>query len=396
MLNDAVVESTSTRSLPAAERRLHVAGHPYPIDLRSISSIVAYRTALGRAQTLVGRERDGKGGGHPIKQIRLHVQLPGRLRWHTSDLARHLAKPRRCFALLARSSIYDVERASRELETDTWRLRVGELDAGDRFVIWRTTGPDGQRGIVAVGEVLESPELRDESPSSRAYWRESPPAEQERRLTLRYVPAPGLPLWLGNDTTGLLEQLSIRRGQGTKLYNITFDQWLQLMELTGADFGDSQPQSESGGISSELLEDEEEDALRAAPLPETDRVALINARRGQGRFRSEVMKLEPRCRVTSVDDERLLVASHIWPWRYATNEERLDPSNGLMLAPHIDTLFDQGLISFDDHGTLLTASDLRSETIEQLKLPVKSNVGPFRPAQQAYLARHRCGIYRRD
>jgi putative restriction endonuclease len=31
-------------------------------------------------------------------------------------------------------------------------------------------------------------------------------------------------------------------------------------------------------------------------------------------------------------------------------EERLDPHNGLMLAAHIDTLFDSGLISFANEG----------------------------------------------
>ena len=45
------------------------------------------------------------------------------------------------------------------------------------------------------------------------------------------------------------------------------------------------------------------------------------------------------------------IASHIKPWSKCNNEERLDPFNGLMLAPNIDALFDSGLITFDADGT---------------------------------------------
>jgi hypothetical protein len=47
-----------------------------------------------------------------------------------------------------------------------------------------------------------------------------------------------------------------------------------------------------------------------------------------------------------VNEPRHLKASHIKPWRDATDAERLDGSNGLLLSPHIDHLFDEGYITF--------------------------------------------------
>jgi len=50
------------------------------------------------------------------------------------------------------------------------------------------------------------------------------------------------------------------------------------------------------------------------------------ARLGQGRFREGLMGVwGGRCAVTGVDLPPLLTASHIKPWRAASNPERLDP-----------------------------------------------------------------------
>ena len=82
-----------------------------------------------------------------------------------------------------------------------------------------------------------------------------------------------------------------------------------------------------------------------------------------------------------------------WLLRFATNEERLDPDNGLMLAPHVDKLFDEGLITFSDDGTLLISPQLPQATVRKLGLPLTANVGTFHGRKKAYLARHRDGIF---
>ncbi len=56
-----------------------------------------------------------------------------------------------------------------------------------------------------------------------------------------------------------------------------------------------------------------------------------------------------------VNDERLLIASHIKPWVKSNNFEKTDPKNGFMLTPTFDRLFDRGFISFEDDGTMLVS-----------------------------------------
>ena len=68
-------------------------------------------------------------------------------------------------------------------------------------------------------------------------------------------------------------------------------------------------------------------------IPETDRLAIIRARKGQGLFKERVSKIESRCRITGAQNPVHLVASHCKPWRDATNEERLDGEKGLLLTP---------------------------------------------------------------
>lgn len=78
-----------------------------------------------------------------------------------------------------------------------------------------------------------------------------------------------------------------------------------------------------------------------ATIPETDREAIIRARRGQGLFKERVSQIESYCRITRVNNLVHLVASHCKPWRDSTNEERLNGENGLLLTPTIDHLFDR-------------------------------------------------------
>jgi putative restriction endonuclease len=104
-------------------------------------------------------------------------------------------------------------------------------------------------------------------------------------------------------------------------------------------------------------------------LPATERQAVANARIGQGTFRQRLMEMWEGCAVTDVRLPNVLRASHIKPWRFSNNRERLDPYNGLLLLPQYDQLFDKGLISFDSNGAIL-----RSPVIEGIE-PAKLGIG---------------------
>lgn len=144
-------------------------------------------------------------------------------------------------------------------------------------------------------------------------------------------------------------------------------------------------------ITVEQREEEAEKKIRRDGA--TDKEALIKARRGQGKFRERVLANEPSCRLTGVSDARFLRASHIKPWIDSTDVERLDGDNGLMLAPHVDHLFDLGFISFEQSGELLVAEGVRT-ILEVWHLPSKAIGKEFNDNQERYLKYHRQNVFR--
>jgi hypothetical protein len=124
-------------------------------------------------------------------------------------------------------------------------------------------------------------------------------------------------------------------------------------------------------------------------IPETQRLQLAKARVGQGFFRKQVILLDGACRVTGVTDTRLLIASHIKPWREANNAERLCGYNGLLLSPHVDALFDEQLITFEDDGRMRVHSSLPRDVLERWSIDPDKRVERFRPQQAPFLAHHR-------
>ncbi|MGP6445209.1 HNH endonuclease [Rahnella aceris] len=87
---------------------------------------------------------------------------------------------------------------------------------------------------------------------------------------------------------------------------------------------------------------------------QTDFICQIKARKVQSKFRNALIKkYNSTCLITGIEVPSMLIASHIKPWCYSDNTERCDENNGLLLAVHIDVLFDRGMISFDDNGILI-------------------------------------------
>lgn len=137
----------------------------------------------------------------------------------------------------------------------------------------------------------------------------------------------------------------------------------------------------------------EKEIAASSDLSSTEKEQVILARRGQGKFRRNVTAYESSCRCTGIAVSGLLIASHIKPWRACSNaDERLDGSNGLLLTPSADYLFDRGFISFSDGGELLLSESIAESDLLRLGIQ-KKNVGSFLTTQKMYLNYHRNNIY---
>ncbi|HEX4377330.1 MAG TPA: HNH endonuclease [Steroidobacteraceae bacterium] len=139
---------------------------------------------------------------------------------------------------------------------------------------------------------------------------------------------------------------------------------------------------------------EEQIWLRTDIAP-ADKRHLSAARQGMGQFRASVERYEHGCRVTGVLDRRYLRAVHIKPWRDATDAQRLDGANGLLLAPHALQLFARGQLSFADDGTLLVSRHLNPLVHKAWICPPLPLPRAFHAEQRIYLDYHRTWLFER-
>jgi putative restriction endonuclease len=133
--------------------------------------------------------------------------------------------------------------------------------------------------------------------------------------------------------------------------------------------------------------------LEFETISATERAALAKARVGQGLFRKRLLDIWRGCAVTGVFFPEILRASHIKPWRFSNNAERLSPYNGLLLLPQYDSLFDAGLISFADSGAILRSKVLEKTTLPVLGINHLASLRKIDVRHKPYLEYHRQHIF---
>ena len=132
-------------------------------------------------------------------------------------------------------------------------------------------------------------------------------------------------------------------------------------------------------------------------LPQTTEAErLVVQRVGQNIFREALLDFwQGRCCVTGLAIPSLLRAAHIKPWAACeTDEERLDVFNGLLLAPHLDALFDGGWITFSPEGELVCSSRLSFDDKKRLGIDGLNGCVNLNKEHLKYLVYHQMQIFR--
>ncbi|MBQ9678517.1 MAG: HNH endonuclease [Prevotella sp.] len=119
-------------------------------------------------------------------------------------------------------------------------------------------------------------------------------------------------------------------------------------------------------------------------------------REGQDEYRRKLLEECPFCPITMINEESLLIASHIKPWAVSDSKERIDPNNGFILSPLYDKLFDRGYITFSE--------DKRVSISNWLSRQVKDRIGikenqifqflPMNNDRAKYLEYHRDTVFK--
>jgi predicted restriction endonuclease len=131
-----------------------------------------------------------------------------------------------------------------------------------------------------------------------------------------------------------------------------------------------------------------------ANIDSTEALAWVRQRRGQELFRQGLFDYwGGRCALTGLDVPELLRASHAKPWKDASDAERLDVHNGLLLAAHLDAAFDQGFIAFDVTGGIEISPALPASAAAILGLSPALRLARLSAAHAPYLAWHRGHVF---
>lgn len=168
------------------------------------------------------------------------------------------------------------------------------------------------------------------------------------------------------------------------LYTLSQEIAERITQITGLYF-----------LTNEETTDQLEEESEKYNVPDsTTKKELVTTRIGQGEFRRRVLKRwKYQCAVNGSSIKEVLIASHIVPWREATNEERLDVNNAILLSPTYDALFDRNLISFDDDGKIILSKSISEEEFRNLGITGNEEIKNLDSGNKKYLKRHRDKLY---
>lgn len=153
-------------------------------------------------------------------------------------------------------------------------------------------------------------------------------------------------------------------------------------------------------VGAEIAYELEKNSLVEDPAPGylkriiTERSALVLSRVGQDAYRKSIInRWEHRCAVTGFSDARILIASHIHPWKSASDEQRLDVNNGILLSPTYDALFDTHLITFDHSGQIVLSGTLEKSECSKIRVSGKERIAKLNSGNHKYLEYHQQIFY---
>lgn len=180
------------------------------------------------------------------------------------------------------------------------------------------------------------------------------------------------------------------------LPNISYLSAIKLVDEEGnfifyfKPFVDYYGEYENPIVLEEVIKIEEE-----VEIPIEVKEQLLRARKGQGKYRQQLLEECPFCPITLISDDRLLIASHIKPWVKSNENEKTDPKNGFMLTPTFDLLFDRGFITFTNDKKMIISPWISKMTCSKLNIAPEKQYSmlPIN-GREEYLEYHRKVVFK--
>jgi len=136
------------------------------------------------------------------------------------------------WALCANPARYRIREAVQHLAIDYWLVGRARIRTGDMVAVWQTRDQRGQRGVIALGQVVGEPENR--SDRDNPYWvNEADAASEGTRIPVRYQPLQ-VPLWVDDTAAGrFLASLTVARAKGGTVFHVSDGEWMRMVKFAG-------------------------------------------------------------------------------------------------------------------------------------------------------------------
>lgn len=298
-------------------------------------------------------------------------------------------------AFIAKPQVYDtleeLKRNSFKSFMDVMNYWEGDRVATRGFEIVKAivnaNSPSKGRLIIRLGilQALTDVKVPLNHKEILQYWRESIPPMLSHENALALYPKISAML---NDVASISGVAITDRSDPAPHPNPPID----CIVITDTTIGFTSSQYQFSREDQAVLNDVEEGLANPGP---TEREAVIKARINQSVFRNRLLQRGNCCAVTGLENNKLLIASHIKPWSVCEPSERLDPNNGLLLAAHLDRLFDSGLITFNEDGAIAVSKELCEQDKQILGLDGGLRLRyPMSRAMERYMQYHRAQVFK--
>lgn len=116
---------------------------------------------------------------------------------------------------------------------------------------------------------------------------------------------------------------------------------------------------------------------------------LIKQRQGQHKLRKMLLRnYNSKCALCEISDPNLLVTSHINTWSASNQQDRVDPTNAILLCKLHDALFEHGIISFSDNYEVIYLHSYDFES-QGIVTDLKFRPPSIEPPGKDFLSIHR-------
>ena len=103
--------------------------------------------------------------------------------------------------------------------------------------------------------------------------------------------------------------------------------------------------------------------------------AKSKIRKGKQRFKQALSPIwNNECAICSINSSDLLHASPAKAWKDSTEEEKMDPFNGILLCSNHDALYTKGYIAFDGQGKIHISDRIKETDYEKYMIHSKIRI----------------------